>query len=218
MQMKWLLFLFIILSWDPAFGYDARHAERYYINDNSVLFYKIISWWYDCLPGDSEQVCGSRLKYQNIGNAKAEYNGAERILELRIQGGFTEQLIIFKHCTGCFGPSYLKCTGLNRKYFGNAVATNISSKFPTDSSLMIKNVNKKHARLIQGIGHDIIFELEGVIGGLLNGKIALHQAGTFLRNCPDRFGSGGENVPISFKIINSRTNEILAHYTAIWEH
>ncbi len=216
--MKWLLILSIVLSWEYAVAYEARYAERYYINNNSVLFYKIINWWYDCLPEESKQLCGSRIKYQNIGNAKVKHNEPQTLLEIRIQGGFTEQLIIFKQCEGCFGPSYLKCTWLNKKYFGNGAAMNISKDFTTTSIVRIKNVNETYGRLIQSIEHDMTFELEGVISGLLNGKIALHQGESFLKNCPGPIDRRGKNFPISFTIINSLTKEVLAQYTAIWEH
>jgi hypothetical protein len=216
--MKWLLFLSIVLSCDHVLGYYVHYPVTFYIDNNSVLLYKVINWWYDCLPEESDQLCGRLLKYQIMDHAKVEYNEAEMILKLGIKGGFTDQLIIFKQCEGCIGPSYLKCTRLNKKYFGNGVAINISKDFSTESTLRIKNVDKKHGQLIMSLEHDIVFESEGAIGGLLNGKIALHQAGTFLRNCPEVSDDRSKNFPITFKIINSHTKEVLAEYTAILEN
>lgn len=95
---------------------------------------------------------------------------------------------------------------------------NISKDFTTTSIVRIKNVNETCGRLIQSIEQDMTFELEGVISGLLNGKIALHQGESFLKDCPGPIDRRGKNFPISFTIINSLTKEVLAQYTAIWEH
>ena len=96
LHMKWLLVLSIILSCDHVSGYYVHYPETFYIDKNSVLLYKVINWWYDCLPEDSDQLCGRLLKYQILDNAKVEYNEAEMILKLGIKGGFTGQLSIFK--------------------------------------------------------------------------------------------------------------------------
>ena len=67
---------------------------------------------------------------------------------------------------------------------GNGEALIVSNEVPAIDSFIINNIDKKQGRLIRSIEKDIIFELEGVIGGLLNGKIALNQAGHFIKNCP----------------------------------
>ncbi len=125
---------------------------------------------------------------------------------------------IFKQCKRCFGPSYLKCTWLNSKYFGNGEAVIVQNELSNISTLIINNVEKNKARLIRGIKKDIVFVLEGVIGGLLNGKIALHQEGNFLKPCPENSQNRAESFPISLKIFNSNTKEVLATYSAIFEN
>lgn len=217
--MKWFLLVLALLSCVNAYGYDPEELpERYYINDNGVLLYKIIDWWYYSLSEESDRFCGSTLTYQIRDNAGIEYNEAEMILKLKIQKGFTDMISIFKGCGNCFGPSYLKCTSLNRNYFGNGVAMNVSKEFQAESTLMIKNVDREHARRILISESDIVFEVEGVIGGLLDGKIALHQAGTFRRNCPEAFDGRGNNFPVTLKVLNSRTKEPLLRYTVISEN
>jgi hypothetical protein len=61
--------------------------------------------------------------------------------------------------------------------------------------------------------------LGGFIGGLLllNGKIALHQAGYFLKNCSDSHQKLNNSFPITLNIINSHIEEVLATYIAIWK-
>jgi hypothetical protein len=140
------------------------------------------------------------------------------ILRLQINGGFAEQISIFKQCEQCKGPSYLKCTWLNKKYFGNGEAAIISNDLSAINAVILNNIDTHHGRIIQGIEKDIEFELEGSIGGLLNGRIALHQSGNFIKTCPAASLGWGDSLPISLKIINSDTKEVLATYSAIMEN
>ncbi len=115
-------------------------------------------------------------------------------------------------------PSYIKCTWLNKKYFGKGEATIISNDLPAINAFIINNTDKHHARIIQSIEKDIVFELEGSVGGLLNGRIALHQAGYFIKACSAASHGPGDSLTISLKIINSNTKEVLATYSAIMEN
>jgi hypothetical protein len=48
----------------------------------------------------------------------------------------------------CFGPSYLKCTWLNKKYFGTGEAVDIPNESPLINDFIIHNVGKYHGRLL----------------------------------------------------------------------
>lgn len=202
--MKWFLTFTIVLSCFHIVNHDACCSEPYFINNNRVLLYKIINWWNDCLPEESSQLCGSRIKCQSEGNAQVVYNEAEMIMRLQIKGGFADLLSLFKQCEQCFGPSYLQCIWLNTKYFGNGEAAIVQNELPTIRALVFNNIDRKQVRLIRSVEKDIVFVLEGVVGGLLlqNGKIALHRAGVFLKTCPEADQSRDDSFPISLNIIN----------------
>ncbi len=185
--------------------------ENYYIDNQRVLLYKIINWWYDCLPEESILLCGSPIKYENRGNAHILYNDSEKKLTLGINGGFADMLALFKQCQGCPGPSHFDCTWLNRKYFSNGQAKMFSRRLP----ITIENVDRNQTRIIRSMAHHLVFAVEGVIGGLMNGRIALHPSGDMLKNCP-KPGPFDEAFPIRLKLFNSKTNEILATYHAIY--
>lgn len=70
---------------------------------------------------------------------------------------------------------------------------------------------------IQSISHDIQFILEGVIGGLSSGQIALHESGNLLKRCNGASPDPDENYPITLKIINTCTNETIAIFNMFWE-
>ncbi len=216
MRMKWSLILLIFLLPFNAYG-STVYPEMFYINNNGVLLYKIINWWYFSPPEESSQLCGSSIRYLNRGNTRVGYHESKMILTFRIQDGFTDQLMVFKHCEGEDGPSILKCSSVNKKYFGRGVATDMSGKLLSKGIFVIKNVDKKHGRKVLKIESEIVFELEGVICGLMNGKIALYHGRTFLRHCPMESVDREGRYPITLKIINSGTKEVLSLYSAVVE-
>ncbi|WP_027362442.1 hypothetical protein [Desulfospira joergensenii] len=217
MLMKWLPLYIIIISCCLIIDHAGHCSETYHIGNNRVLLYKIINWWYDCLPEESNALCGLTVKCRSRDDTQVVYNETEMILRLQIDGGFAGQFSIFKQCEPCLGPSHLKCTWLNKKYFGKGEAAIISNDFQAIRIFTIKNIDKYHGQIIQNLEKDIEFELEGSIGGLLNGRVALHRAGDFIKTCSTPSHGLGDSLPISLKIINSNTKEILATYSAIME-
>lgn len=217
-SMKHLAFCLIALSLLLITSQGAFCSETYFIDNNRVLLYKIINWWYDCLSEESTQLCGSLIKCRNKGDARVRYDETRKFLQLQINGGFANLLSIFKNCEQCFGPSHLKCTWLNKKYFGGGKAAIISNEVPAISGFTFHGVDKDHSRIIQSIESEIELELEGKVGGLLNGKIALHKAGNSLKSCPDISQDRADNFITSLKFINSHTKEILAEYSVVFQH
>lgn len=189
-------------------------SEKYYIDNQKVsLLYKIINWWYDCQPKDNYVLCGKTIKCNNLGNACIEYTQSKSALKIYIQKGIADQLSIFKTCNGCFGPSYLSCIWQNEKYLGKgkAVPTNNLSQF------VFLDIDKTQARILKDIEKKIIFVVEGKIVGLMNdGKIALHDTGAILKKCPDDADGKSGISPITVKIKNTSSDEIIAQYLCVW--
>ena len=213
MLMKYLFSCILLFSCLFLNHANAFCTESYYIENNRVLLYKIINWWYDCLPEESNQLCGRIIKCVSEGDTQVEYNEKKMTLKLQIHGGFAGLLSIFKQCEQYFGPSYLKCTGLNKKYFGNGEAVIVTNKLP--ANFLFMNIDNSHSQLIKSLEEDIVFELKGEICGLLNGRIALHHVGNFLRTCPKGFKQNEKNFPTTLRIIDSQTKEELAKYSTI---
>lgn len=216
--MRWLLSFPIALSCFLLTNTDALCSETYYIGSDRVLLYKIINWWYDCPPEESTRLCGSTIKCQSTGDTRVEYIESETTLRLHISGGFAGLVSIFKEYEHCAGPSHLKCAWLNMKYFGQGEPVSITNDVPAISSIVITNIDQDHGRLIQGMEKDIVIELEGTVCGLMDGRIALHRGGEFLKECPNISQGRDGNAPIWLIIINSSTKELLARYHAIFEH
>ena len=190
-------------------------SEVYSIDHQPVLFYKTINWWYDCPPGECDWFCGKSVTYTNGGNARIRYNEAKKTLRLKIEGGFADLLSIFKTCEQCFGSSYLQCTWQDEKYFGKSKAAIVSDL----NGFSFAPIDRKQARILESTRQDILFVVEGRIGGLQNdGKIALHQAGNLLIKCSNVSEDQAAGYPITLKIVNARTNEAIATFLASYKN
>jgi len=189
-------------------------AEIYDIDHQPAVFYKIINWWYDCLPEECDWLCGKTVTYTYLENVRIGYDEVRMTLRLRMDDGFADQLSLFKPGKPCAGPSQLQCTRLNGKYFGKGRAARVSDW----NGFVFDNIAKAQARLLESMRKDISLVLEGKIGGLQNdGKIALHPADTFLRNCPRVSEDPSIGYPIRLNIVHAGTNEKMATYRAVWE-
>lgn len=218
MQMKRILFFAVVMAGLHLLCRDGLGSETYFIDHQRVLLYKIINAWYDSPPEESERLCGLPIQYHNQGNVRVEYNGLEeQALHLQINEDPADLLSVLKPCQRCFGPAFFQCTWLNKKYFGKGEAVVLSNDPKTISVFRFHLVGEKQARHLQRIEKDIALVIEGVVRGLLNGKIALHRSGTLIRECPGGSSPGEENTSIVLKIVNFRTKEVMARYIAVFQ-
>lgn len=198
-------------------GKDAHCFETYYIDNNPLFLYKTINWWYDSLQEESKMLCGRPIKCTNVGNAQVVYDEGNGVVELKIKGGFATMLLPFKKCKQCYGPSYFHCTWLDQKYFNETKASAVLNGPSEIDGFAFGNIKKEKAKLVQDIARDLRFEMEGVIGGLVSGRVALHASGDLLKNCSQTSQAQKDAYPITLKIINAGNNEILAIFNMFWE-
>lgn len=192
-------------------------AETCYIDDSPLLLYKTINWWYDSLPEESGMLCGKPIKCINEGNARVDYDESKQKLKIQIKGGFASMLSVFKKCEECYGPSYLQRLSINPDYFMNGNKTMVPDHSPSMNSFEFNNIGKEQAQLLKSVEKDLVFIVEGVIGGLCNGQITLHESGDLLKYCRGPFFGKYDNKPICIKIIDAKNNKILVEYTMLWE-
>ena len=207
-----LAVLFMLVLFRPS---AASGAESYYIEGSRVLLYKIINWWYDCLPEDSRMLCGLPVRCDTSGEAVIRYREADSQLTLGLARDLAGQLSLFAPCTGGPGPARLRCTWLNRAYFGRAAAAPVIQDGGSVTALVFHRVGRQYHRRLQAVENSIRIELTGRIGGLMDGKIALYTKGPFIKSCPGSLS--GKDFPVSIAIFNGVTNEALARYTMVGE-
>lgn len=213
-----LFFFFATLG--SASPYDEQNEQYFsevcFVDNNYVLLYKIINWWYDCLPADDTLPCGDFITCQTIGKLIVYYNKEDKTLTLENTGDFAGLLSVLRQCSDCPGPSHFECTWLNGKYF-NTIPTEAVPHNTNIKVVQIAAISQKQADRIRSMADDMVFVVEGRVGGLLlgDGKIALHGSGKFLKPCPKAVS--GENTTITLLIKNSKTEETIARYTAVFD-
>lgn len=197
------------ISYPPAAG-----AEFYYIEDNRVLLYKIINWWYDALPEEAEQLCGDVIRHHNQGKIHSSYNAGQKTLVLHLPGGFANLLSAAEHGIAVSRPSVYACSQLSRKHFGNGTSSVTIEEFPITNSYTFRfqPVNTGQYRKILSMLDTLQVILEGTIGGLQNGKIALYTSNRNLYDCTSNSLSAPAYPPPSLKIVKPDTQELLAEY------
>lgn len=188
-------------------------SEKYYIdNQDAFLLFKVINWWYDCLPEDNYFLCGKNIKCTNIGNACIEYTQSTSTLKISTQKGLADLFSIFKTCDDCFGISSLHGTWLNKKYFGKGSMELITSL----NQFTFIHIDKNQARILKAFEKDIVFVIEGYIRGLTSdGRVALNAAKANFKKCPDDTDGKNGVFPINVRIKINSTDEVIAHYVAV---
>jgi hypothetical protein len=223
--MKYFIFFLLIFAGvccvsKPSLCEDEMpfFEEPCYIDNNYVLLYKIINWWNDALPQDEISLCGNALKCVGGSKTSIAYSRDTQVLQISNLNNSFDLLSIFKECDTCVGPSYLKCTWLNKKYFNKTDPSSVRILEKNIKTVYFNNINEKQAKVFSNLQGKIRFVVEGRIGGLLlnDGRIALHPAGSFLKKCPRSQLSEPSKLPISLSVINIQTGETIALYTAIY--
>jgi hypothetical protein len=152
-----------------------------------------------------------------VGNARVEFRAQKNELEIVINGVFAEMLHVFKECKQCCGPSYFRSSWRNPDYFRYAEYFTVNKTSSTISCFTVHDISEKQAQRFQKIAHHLQFVLEGVIGGLSDGRIALHASGNLIKSCREPRQNHNIHYPITLKIIKAGTGESLAIFTMRWD-
>ena len=198
----------------PCFGFG---YEKYYIDNEPVLLYKIINWWHDCISNNCSRFCDRRVKYVNNGTVHIKYNRSNSVLTLKFTEPFADLLIPLKQNDRDFGPSRFKCTWLNKLYLGSPTPDDINNISFLHHEIIFHSVDFRQANLLKKSESNIGIVIEGAIGGLHESKIMLYQTGEISRYCQSTQNNDKHHSPIFLQIINFKTKETLAVYEAVWE-
>ena len=204
----------LMILFSPVFVWA---TEKYFIDQQPVLLYKIINWWNTCLPNDCGLLCGRAISCTDQGNVNIQKHTKGSGLILRMNGTFAELLTPYKQSEAFFGPNRFQCKWLNEKYFGDGIADDIKDSTNGAGEFRYRSVSHRHVALLKRVEKDIGVVLNGVIGGLMDSKIALHQAGKMPNYCVISNPHNPERFPITLKIVNVETAEVLVEYLAVWE-
>ncbi len=204
-----VLFIGLFRGTGPALG-----SEICTIDGHRVLLYKVINFWYDCLPEESQQFCGARLQCSSVGETQVRYLVKESVLEIHIPKGFGRLVSVLKSGNKKAGPGngFLTAAMVKKDVFGKGQAADLTFDLDAVGRFRIFNVDDRHYRKVKSVAEDIGIQVDGVIGGLLNGKIALYTGREAMKPCPRKGVAPEDALLPSVKLVNVKTGEVLLAY------
>lgn len=210
MKLKWIILVwFVVLTPSPS----VSGTEAYYINGNRVLLYKVINWWYDCLPQESFDLCGYPIVYRNDGNVRVQYHLPTKELILTVTNGFAQMISLFNSEGQKKASRLINCIQLNERTFGEIKTEAFGGRFDISGQLVMQGIEKETAALFCQMEDGLRFEIKGRIAGLMNGRIALHPDGEFIKSCYGPLQNPGEKVSVNLLVHNADADELLASFS-----
>lgn len=190
-----LSFFLLLLMTSHAVSFESCS-----IDEDRVIVYKVINWWYDCLEVDSRLLCGKNLRCSLTGQIDIRYNPKKQTLILKLDKGLGELISI-----GAVNPI---AGQLNPDFFGKAKAGHIRSNDHGIREIGFQEVPPDHADKLKRLQGRMMITLTGMITGLKNGKLALDSEEDFIRSCP----ASDKKNPIVLTLTLSETKERLARF------
>ena len=194
----------------------AYSREDYFIEDEWVLLYKVVNWWYTCLEPDSQWLCGQSIRFESHGEIQVSGNCQDSKMDLILPKDCADQLSIF---TNPMGKTYFKLTWQHPDYFPVIKGVTLSPKLSSLDQLSVTGISKEDRPQIRSLIPLLGIQIQGKIRGLVNNRIALHPvdstAKNQIRSCPKPEDS--TPFPVSLFIVHTPSGETLARYEMAWE-
>ena len=185
-------------------------AETYAIDNQPVLLYKIIQWWYDEPGTGAAWFCGRTLACRSREPIRAVYEPGSRRLTLLVEEGF-DDLVALGAWDGSGG---LRAAWLNSAWFDIDLASAMIYTRRSDHRwrLVFQGVSVAAAEKAVAMAPEgLCLRLEGPIRGLQDGRIALHDAAHLIQRCPANSRAHRKSVTVTLS--NARTREVLAVFS-----
>lgn len=211
-----LSLLLLLLLFSIAGAGPSRAANfAYTIDDQPVLLYKIIQWWYDAQAADAPWVCGRTLACHTTDPIQITYVQSDRRLSLRFEAGFAELVSAGAPEAGV--PSMdLRATGLDPNYFGDVTAKLCPDPACALGRICVEGVAPDQADRLAAMGDRLEVVLAGTVCGLVDGRIALAHGQGLLKVCPasasaaTAYQAATASQPVTLALRNRHADAVLA--------
>ncbi len=194
------------------FSVPAHSSEDYFIEDEWVLLYKVVNWWYTCLEPDVQWLCGQSVRFETHGEIRVAGKG--RKMDLILPKECAGQLSLFKTTQG---KNYFKRIWQHPDYFSRGII--LSPALYTLDRLSVTDIPKEDQSRIRSLIPLLGLQIQGRIRGLTNNRIALHPVDSTtedqIRSCPEP--EDGTPFPVSLSIVHTPSGEALALYEMVWD-
>lgn len=214
-MIRVLLIAFAVICILPVCG---QASDRYFLNDQPVLLYKVINWWYDAEPETAQQICGDKIRYVGHGKLQLSYNANSTVntMQVDVAGGFAALLSPVRQCADCPLQYQGSAIWLNRKYFeGNVGQITVEElQFQNSCRFSFANVTRGAFQELSDLGPNLAVVLDAEVRGLTDGRIVLYDAADTLGKCA--ISGLRESTPrspdIILQLIDSSHDEVVASF------
>lgn len=202
------LLLLLLLS---IAGTVPSHAASfaYTIDDQPVLLYKIIQWWYDAPTSEIPWACGRALSCRTTDPIQITYTLNDRRLTLRFGAGFAELVSAGAPEAGIPAMA-LRATWLDTNYFHAVTARLYPDPANALGRLSVEGVAPELADRLAAMANRLEVVLSGPVCGLVDGRIALSHGQGLLKGCPASASPATASRPVTLTLRNRYTNTVLA--------
>lgn len=196
-------------------SHNGYSQESYFLNDQRVLLYKIINWWYDANPAEAGQICGDRLRYEN--NRGWNLHESENEIRLTLAGGQDcGSLVSLK--SRCDHSSFTfyraQADWVNTQHFEESEISFVYEERPTNNrcTIVIDNVSQHLLERMRTGFTELKLTISGRVNGLGNGKVALLSGGDCYQRCPIPPAADRQQETVRIDLVNSSSGESLARF------
>ena len=208
----WTILLALAWGWIPqgaaaaqAADQDAWTAETYVVDDHPLLLYKLINWWYHCLPHEAHQPCGRSLTCRNR-EIHTTWNAHLKQLSITTAKEFAAMTAVLPPLPKGQESSRISAVQMDTGILGKAQAWALFDRSGRFSALRLKPLDKDRAGKL--MAEKMVLVLSGPIRGLESGRIALYRSGDRIRTCPDT----GDGTPVRLLLVHKQTRTVLAGF------
>lgn len=142
----------------------AHCQEDYFIEDERVLLYKVVNWWYTCLEPDVQWLCGQSVRFESHGEIHGrEYNQGRKMV-LILPEECADKLSVF---STPMGKSHFKLVWQHPDYFPVNKGITLPAGLYSLDRVSVTGIPKENRRAIRSLVPLLGVHIEGRIGGWL---------------------------------------------------
>ena len=197
----------------PAWG----ASEAYFLGEQQVLLYKIINWWYFAPAGQSAELCGESISYENSGNARVDINSESSAAEISISTGCADMLSLITPCESCASKISVPSVWIDQNLFPDSKATLLIEVLAhtNNCSIIFQNVPNDTQKLLEDSQIQLVLTISGTVQGLTGSRIALDYSGDSQGKCRGSMGAAERAEPPAVTVKLSGKNPPLVRFN-LW--
>lgn len=208
--LLFVLFTALLLFFSNP-GYCTDYCS---LDDQQILLYKIINWWYDARSAGGE-LCDSVITCRNSGVINFDVTDENGGTHATLQMMCVPLMSFFTNCEMQQSVSSPIPAAYTSDQYRDAEVTLVITEFPTTNNCLIRfeNISRDAALTLEKQHLDLVFIVTGKVQGLGKGKIALNSHGDCFGKCKGVPAGTSTVQVIDIELVDSKTQSIVVRFS-----